>query len=588
MRVVQLTIFLLAVSLSAAPSQWFVARSPHFEVYSDAGPAAATRTLSRFEELRSFFDRNQILGAHSAVKQRPPIRVIAFNSRSEYSAFKVRPTADAYYTATEDRDYIVLPILETAGNFGIAAHEYAHFVLYSRSLKLPSWLSEGIAELFSTVTISTRGCEFGGPLRARVDVLRRHPWFDAALLLTARPDELKTREQLSLFYAESWAVTDMLNASPEYGPHFSDLIAALSTENADQRNAFARTYGKSPDAVLRDAKEWIASGRSSRRVVPPVASEPVSVPAEALSDRQSRILMADLLFANGEWARSEESYRALLAETPNDAELLASLGTIALRQDRKPEAAVYFRRALDNHLSNAALCYRYALVADELSMPPEEIERALQRAIAVQPDFDDARYKLALIESNQGNFSEAVADLQRMAKPSGARAYGYWTAMAFALSELDRHDEAKSAAGEALQCATTAEERTRARQLAYIAGTDMTVRFERDAHGNLQLVTTRVPHGTADFNPFIEPGDRIETANGQLKEIQCKEGRLTGLLVESESGTLTLSVPDPLHVMIRNGPAQVYCGPQSASIVKVEYAAAANPASGVLRGIEFH
>lgn len=589
MRVIQLTL-LVALSLRAAPSHWFVARSPHFEIYSDAGPESATRSLARFEELRFFFEHYQIIQTNTFPRRRPPIRVVAFSSQREYEGFKVRPTADAYYTATEDRDYIVLPVLENSRSFAIAAHEYAHSVLYSRSLKLPPWLSEGIAELFSTVTVTNRRFEFGGPLRARVDVLRHQQWLPASYLFTREPDaeQHPTRETTALFYAESWAIVDMLDSASAYTPHFAELVAALNAEPATSLSAIARVYGKTPDAVLADAKVWIENGRSSRRTFPAFSPEKFPVSLQRLSEDQSRILIADLLFADGEWTRSEQIYRSLLRQSPENPDLLASLGTLALRRSRKDEAADYFRRALDKHLQDARLCYRYALLADELDMPAKEIERALERAISIQPNYDEARYKLALLESNEGEYAAAVNNLQLMEKPSGQRAFVYWVALSNALSELDRRDEAIFAADQAMRFATTSEERARATQLAYVAGTDLTVRFARDEKGNLQLMTTRVPHGTSDFNPFVEPGDHIETAIGELKEVQCTEGRLTGLLVESKgTGTLALSIPDPLHVMIKNGPSQFYCGPQLARGVKVEYAAAAKPASGLLRGMEF-
>jgi hypothetical protein len=221
-------------------------------------------------------------------------------------------------------------------------------------------------------------------------------------------------------------------------------------------------------------------------------------------------------------------------------------------------------------------------------MSSKEIERALERAIAIQPAFDDARYKLALMQSNEGKYADAVHNLQLMKQPSGARAFPYWVALSYALSELDKRDEATSAANQAMNFASTPEDRGRAAQLAYFAETDMTVRFARDSKGNLQLVTTRVPHGTSDFNPFIEPNDHIERVTGELKEVQCSEGRLVGLVVKSEgSGTLSLAVPDPLHVMIKNGPSQFYCGPQPEKTVKVVYATAAEPGNGLLRGLEF-
>jgi hypothetical protein len=152
---------------AGAGSQWFVARSPHFEVYSQAGPDRARSALTRFEEFRSFFDRNNVVQGGSATQKRPPLRVIGFSSKREYDSFKLRATADAYYSGTADRDYIVMPMADT-DDFRVAAHEYAHFVLRSDGLSLPPWLNEGIAELFSTVRITDRQSELGGPLPARV------------------------------------------------------------------------------------------------------------------------------------------------------------------------------------------------------------------------------------------------------------------------------------------------------------------------------------------------------------------------------------------------------------------------------------
>jgi tetratricopeptide (TPR) repeat protein len=569
-RVVQLTLF-LAFSFQAGASQWFVASSAHFEVYSDGGADGAAETLLRFEQLRAVVDQNQLVGAKSIAKKRPPIRVIAFDSESEYAAYKPKPSAEAYFTAAEDRDYIVLKVQDS---FGIAAHEYAHFVLHSKSLKLPPWLSEGIAEMFSTLTIAGDRCTFGGPLPARVYVLRHQKWLPFGDLF---------RADSGLFYAESWAITDMLFAHPAYAGRFPELIAALSVEGADSRVVIEKLYGKDPAAVVQDAKEWIGGGRSSTRSLAFSVPDTFETRSKPLSDRDSRTMVADLLLANGKYTRAQESYEALLKSSPNDPDILGALGITLLRENQRMQAAANFRKALDNHLNNASVCYRYALLEDD------EEERALQCAISAEPGFEDARYKLALLENNQGKYAEAVANLRAMKTPSGPRAFAYWTAMASALTDLDRRPEAQAAADEALRCASSTEEQARARQLRYVAATDMTVRFVQDSQGNLQLTTTRVRHGgTADFNPFIEPNDIIASADGQLKEVQCKEGRLTGLLIENEKGRLSLSVPDPLHVMIRNGPSQLFCGTQPRTFVKVEYASTGTAADGgLLRGMEF-
>lgn len=250
-------------------------------------------------------------------------------------------------------------------------------------------------------------------------------------------------------------------------------------------------------------------------------------------------------------------------------------------------AIEYWHRALQNGLKDAALCYRYAVLADEMGLPSSDVDHALERVISIEPDFDDARYKLALSKSNAGEFETALQLLRAMKPPSPQRAYGYWTAVGYALSELDKRDEAANAAKKALGFAASAEERTKALQLAYVAKTDLTVQFSRDGNGQLQLMTTRIPHGTTEFNPFIEASDQIRTALVKLREVECREGKLTGFLVDSGAGTMTLLVPDPTHVLVRNGPSEFYCGPQDARRVKVEYAQTPKLNTGLLRGMDF-
>jgi tetratricopeptide (TPR) repeat protein len=558
------------------------------EVYSQAGPNSARAALTRFEELRSFFDQNRVVQDEAGSDKNRLLRIIEFGSKKQYDEVRIRANADAFYTSTADREYIVMPT-SGANEFGLAAHEYAHFVLHSGGLKLPSWLNEGLAELFSTVHITNRQCELGGELPTRVNTLRRHPWLSASVLLTADADTLLRagRDKGAIFYAESWAVTDLLASSPEYAARFGELVGMLNSGATSSQRALARIYGKSPDAILTDAHDWIAHARSSRRTLSGLTSEAFRVEVTPVSAFQGRAMIADLLFAEGEWGRVEQMDKELLEESPANPEILASLGTVALQRGDRSNAIEYWRKALDAGLKNAALCYRYAVLADEMGLPSGEIARALEEAISTKPDFDDARYKLALLKSNAGEYDAAVKLLRAMQTPSTPRAYGYWTALAYALSELDKRDEAEDAAKKAMRFAKSAEERSKAAELAYVAKTDLTVQFARDGSGNLQLVTTRVPHGTTEFNPFIEPGDQIRTAAAKLREVQCSGGKLSGFLVQSEAGALTLLVPDPMHVLMRNGPSEFYCGPQDARAVKVEYATTSKTGTGLLRGMEF-
>jgi len=171
--------------------------------------------------------------------------------------------------------------------------------------------------------------------------------------------------------------------------------------------------------------------------------------------------------------------------------------------------------------------------------------------------------------------------LRAMRQIAPHRAYAYWAAMANALIELDHRSDAKAAAIEAGRHAVTPAEHARAAELAWIADTDLTVRFERDTSGTPHLVTTRAPRDAPGWNPFVEPSDQMRRIDGTLQNIDCS-GKATRLTIASAQQKLTLTIPDPSRVEMHNAPAEFVCGPQSAHVV-VDYAAQ----NSVVRAMDF-
>lgn len=587
-RILVLCLLCADAYASSRPYTWSVARNQHFQVYSQAGAETARSALLRFEQLRAFFIQNGLLGSKLKARNRPAVRVIGFRSEKEYDAFRLRATADAFYVGTEHQDYIVMPAL-TPRLFGLAAHEYAHQVLYSSGLRLPPWLNEGLAEFFSTVRITDSDCELGAGLPMRMETLRHHAWLPVPDLLTIEQPSLalRTRDEMAIFYAESWALTHMLVSSPDYAPHFSGFVAALNAGEASM-HALTTTYAKPLESIVKDLQSWSRQREFVPVTLPALPAAEPAVQFSEPADSQASELMADVLLADGELGRAETVYRDLARQTPENANAFAALGTIALRRGDRVEAEQRWKEAIDTGVTDAGLLYRYAVLGEEDGMPQGEIRRTLERAVALEPEFDDARYKLALLEGNAGEYAAALENLRLMPNPSTERAFAYWSATANALTELNQRDEAERAAKNALEWARTDRERTLASQLAYVAQIDLTVQFAEDANGQERLITTRVPHGVSDFNPFIDPKDHIRRAEGTLQEVRCGGGQLTGFTIDAENRVLTLAVPDPLHVLMRNGPAEFTCGPQPARSVRIEYAAAPSTTeAGVLRGMEF-
>ena len=569
---------------SAAPD-WTLIKSSHFELYSQSGIVAGRAALSRFEQLRTFFTQVGLKPPEAEV-----IRVIGFASEKEYEPYRLGTTADAYFVGTDHRNYIVMATL-APDHFWVAAHEYAHLALYAGNLHLPPWLSEGLAEFFSTVHISERDCTLGGDIPMRSQTLRLTRWLPLEQLLDLPADAplRNTRDGAALFYAESWALTDMLALSPLYTPQFRQLVTTFASGERTHRT-LVEMYKKPLGVIEHDLHVWVERHLSSFLALPGIATESIVLHSATVSTIEVRSLLADLQAGIGHLDLAEASYRSLLTESPKDAKTEAALGAVRLREGDREGARREWKRAFELGIDDAMLCYRYAELADEAGLSSEEIRPALERAVALKPDFDDARYKLALLEGNSADYQAAAENLLKMRSISSGRAYGYWSALANAFNELGSRDEANQAAGQALIYAHTEAERAHARELAYISQTDLAVQFTHDSEGRAQLVTTRVPHNSPDHNPFIEPGDHIRRLEAELKEIRCKGNRITQIVVTTAHGALTVSVSDPTHVLMRNAPMGFTCGPQQPSSVIVDYAASwesGAATAGVLRGMEF-
>ena len=566
-------------ALGTPPPPWRLARSRHFEVYAQSSDQRARAVLDWFEKLRAFFEQPGWTAA--SVPPTSRVRVIVFASPQEYQPYRLRATADAYYVGSGDQDYIVMSGAE-AKSFATAAHEYAHLVLRASGSKLPLWLSEGLPEVYSTVHIDDRGTELGGPLYGRLQTLRRHVWTPLSDL-TALPKgaiEHQERAANDLFYAESWALTGMLALSPGYASGFPRFIAAAG-EGARSLELLTRIYGKSAEELTHDLHVWVGQGVPDTVRLPRVTAEAGDVEFSDVPTLASRLLIGRLLLAGAEFDLAEALFTELDRDAPDSPDVAAALGVIALRKGDSAGARHAWKRAIDRGITDAQLCYRYAILADQAGLGAEDIRPALERAVALDPHLDDAHYQLALLEKNADRYEAALRHFQAIREVKDARAYPYWMALADTYNELGRREEAQSAAQRAAVYAITAAERERADEQTFIAQTDIGVRFARDAAGRPIMITARMPHQAADWNPFIEPGDDVRRARGALREIDC--GQTTTIRVDAAGKPLTLTIPDLQHVQMRHAPDEFVCGPQDpAATVTVDYTA-----SGVVRGMDF-
>jgi len=574
------SIFLLASTVRASESGWTSARNGSFEIYSQAGAANARDLLRWFDRLHTFFEQQTGL----SLDRHAPLRVLVFDSFEQYQTVRLKPNTSAYYLATDSNDYIVLssPRAPT-----VATHEYWHFVEHTEQLHLPAALNEGLAEFFSTVQIDADRARIGAVAPARLRTLQTRTWTPLRTLLTTGERDLPPDLEASeMFYSEAWALGHMLMLAPDYAPHFRELVERLSAKVPVQQ-VMESTYSKPLSRIATDLREWVrklSSVPSSVQISLASGSEPFVI--EEADQFSVRSLMAQVLIGSGRAEEAEEIYEDLARQAPKNPGISAARSLLALQQRDLPKARLLWQRALDDGIRDARVCYRFAQFGEAAGMSEAEIRPALERAVASDPSLDDALFKLALIEKAAGERKLALDHLQAMHQIVPARRYLYWILTSDLLNEFDRREEARAAAERAKPWAATTEQRNAADQLAYMAQTDLTVRLSRDSNGTTRMETARVRHGSSDWNPFVEPGDRVRRIEGQLREVECGEAQIVFVVEMATGGVVRIRLGDPARVQMKNAPAEFTCGGQNGAPVVAVYAETGESA-GLLRGMEF-
>lgn len=568
--------------VSAAPDEsWITLRTPHFELITDAGERYSPGLLLHLEQLRSLFLTHASAPESS---NEPPVRIVAFRSAAEYLRYRKDDTADAYYIAAPGRDYIVMPLTRVE-DFRTAAHEYAHSAIHRAGLRLPLWLSEGIAEVFSTVVFQNGQATVGNPNPGRMQALQHAPWMPLSEVMSFADPPAARRDRTGMFYAESWALTHMLMFSPAYSPRF----AALLTGSSD---TVSSVYRVSPGTLERELRSWIArSALPSVKVTPGDTGYNRPAP-EPLNSFKTQMALAELQLTIGKLEQARTAYLQLETGFPANPDIQAALGRIAVSTGRGADALERFGRALSLGIRNAQVCYEFAVLAQNAGLPETDVMTALERAVALDAGMDDARYLLALAYMNAGRYSAALRHFQALRLVPSRRAFAYFTALAHTQTELGMREEANRSAAEARKIARTEEEAERANELAWMASSEIVVQMTSDRMGQLRRVPSKGPV-LESWNPFIEPGDRIQRQEGDLREVDCSGSGLH-LVVFAQSQSLVIDVTHPERVQLRPagaGPLEFTCGKQEGHRrVQVEYAISNDPHrefAGVLRGIRF-
>ncbi len=444
----------------AAGPNWQRVASGDFEIFSTAAGKDTLRALDSLARAKSFIDQNLPPGIRP---QKGRVRVILFGSKKEYEEYRFKPFAVAYSARITGRDYVVL---DGSGGeaFATAIHEYIHLLTEDASLHLPPWLSEGIAELFTTLKFTGGKVVVGAPPPARVQALGRDSWVPLSEITGAdRESPYYTQTgKAGTLYNEGWALVHMLHFSLQYGPGFGRFMEEVQ-KGTDSRRALEKVYGQSPETVEKELKAYLRRGYFATRVVSAPAYAGKAVTAEPAAMFDVSLALLDLSSRLGKTAETRAGLENLMREDPSRPEPHVTLGYLLIRNYQEQDALPSFEMAMKLGSHDPEMLWDYGRLAGPYL--PEQATAALQRLLAHQPARSDVRLELAEIQMSRRRPAEALETLAPVNSAAPESSAKLHEILAMANLEVGNREAAVTHARRWLAAARDSSQRTNAARI---------------------------------------------------------------------------------------------------------------------------
>ncbi|HYZ86626.1 MAG TPA: hypothetical protein VE621_19585 [Bryobacteraceae bacterium] len=601
-----LLVTLLVESGFAKESKWIRVQSPHFELFTTANEKQGKELVQYFEQIRELFGR-----LSNAPLPKLPVRIVAFRNKTEYKPFAPTEGVAAWYNRDETRDYIVM---SGVGKdlYPVAVHEYTHLLIRNARLRLPIWLNEGLAEVYSTVEPVGAQLRIGNVIPGRAHTLANTKWipWETVLRVDHRSPEYNEKERLGPMYAQSWLLTHMLYFGDEYRPKVNQFLMAVDKLD-DSEKAFREVYGKTLEDVKKAADAYYRSSSIKVAVLNAKLETPAEAPVASPANRlQTGVVLAEVnvLLGKAEQARAE--YEQLAKEFPKEPSIYNGLAFVEGRSSNDAKALEYFQKALELGSDDARYLWAHARLLNVRGRDNQELPVVLSKVISRDSGNMEARLLLAGVQLRQEKYVQVIANLEqvKVVKPEHAPylfqslAYAYMKSQNFAkartyaqkLQQYGSNDIEKRAATSMLQYLDQAETVGKPAPAADAEpARDERVRLARRQASTSVAPEVQEPLPVAipdGANP-LTPGSELLAMGGLFRRLDCNgETAVLALLVGSSE--VKFLINDPSSVMLKGAGKETVdfrCGAQKNSRVIVRYKRHSGKPGviGEVKGLEF-
>src|ERR1051325_2668399 len=289
----------LAVSQVAAKDNWVSVRTKNFQLLGNANEKEIKNVGLKLEQFREAFTN---IFPNIRFNTPVPTTVIVFKSDSSYAPFKPGPNIAGYFQSGPDVNYITLTT-EVHGEqdpFNVIFHEYTHLLVNNTFSDAPVWFNEGLAEYYSTFSITDdQKVVLGKPIGSHVFLLRQNKILPLKTLFAVdqRSPYYNERDKQSIFYAQSWALMHYLIVGKEVRAEKLGKFLQLMGPNMPVEQAFQQAFGVPFETVEKDLRNYVQPDRYNivRGHFEEKLEQDTSAPATQLTDAEVQAYLGDLL-----------------------------------------------------------------------------------------------------------------------------------------------------------------------------------------------------------------------------------------------------------------------------------------------------
>lgn len=503
--------FLHASPLDKQP--WIEIRSPHFLVFTDASATQGRGVATHFEQIRAVF-RTALPGTR--IDPPEPVRILALRNGKDFEqllpSFWAKPGEThptGLFVDRNNRDYIVLRLDASGRHDLVFYHEYVHLLESLNFPDLPLWLSEGLADFYGSVRFFGEKVGIGYPIRVNLVLLDqgKEKWMPLGELLAAKHSSkaYNVAKMSTVFYAESWVLTDFLFTS-EGGARRPELFhyLALVSKGTASVEAAREAFG---NLGLLEARllAFAENGRFPYSTVTvPFPRKDSDLSSRPISAAEADAVMGDFTEVRG----APEAARAWLAKAirldPNLATPYETLARLAMNENDRTAALRYFDRAIALGSKSYQAWYYAAMLSLHDHKGPgvtKQAETDLEQCLALNPDFAEGYRALADLKSLLHQDPEQALKLARRAVALRPNAAENHLTLGVVLLRMKRPAEAAVAGRQALRLAKSAGERSNV------------LRFLKAVHETEEVIASAQP--VVFFGPLPTLPGELEAGSGR-------------------------------------------------------------------------